>query len=572
MNRRRFLTLAAVTGGSTLLAPAFQAGAAPRSTSLFQHGVASGDPLPDGIILWTRVTPSPEATPGSGLGEPTCVHWEIATDATFSRLIRTGTVLSSPGSDHTLHVDVRGLRPFTEYHYRFRVGSVLSPMGRFRTAPAEGAANTSLRFGVVSCANLEGGFFSAYRHLASHDDLDFILHLGDYIYEYEVGGYGDAQSLGRQHEPAHEMVTLEDYRRRHAQYKLDPDLQGLHSRAAFILTWDDHEVTDEAWREGAKNHQPDEGDYLVRRQSAYQAYFEWMPVRRPDPGEPHRLYRQFRFGTLVDLRMLDLRQYRDEQVATTDGAGNDDPQRTLLGQAQRTWLAEGLANSGATWKLVGNPVQIMPFKTPALPADASRALSALLGGPLTAEGGPPYNSDAWDGYAAERQWLLGQVATRGVRNVVFLTGDIHSSWAADLPLDAGAYPLSASVATELVCPSLTSDNLDELLQVPARTSSVAVEEAIRATNRHIRMVELDSHGFCIADVTPGALQVDWYFLSNRRDPMATAHFAQAYRVKAGVPQVQPVPTGVGPRPQAVQPAPPPLEDALAAELSTMEVP
>jgi alkaline phosphatase D len=477
------------------------------------------------------------------------VQWELAADAAFSRLIRTGSARTSPESDHTVHVDVRGLQPLTEYHYRFRVSGVESPAGRFRTAPAADAAIASLRFGVVSCANYEGGFFSAYRHLASRDDLDFILHLGDYIYEYEVGGYGDAQPLGRQHEPVHEMVTLEDYRRRHAQYKRDPDLQSLHLKAAFITTWDDHETADDAWRAGATNHQPEEGDYFARRQSAYQAYFEWMPVRRPEPNDPHRLYRQFRFGTLADLSMLDLRQYRDQQVSSTDGAGLDDPHRTLLGEAQRTWLAEGLAGSGALWKLVGNPVQIMPFKTPALPAELAHGLNRLLGRPLAAEGGPPYNPDSWDGYTAERQWMLGQVATRGIRNVVFLTGDIHSSWAADLPLDAGTYPLSPSVATELVCPSLTSDNLDEILGVPARTSSVAVEEAIRATNRHIRMVELDSHGFCIADITRGALQVDWYFLSNRRDPMATAHFRCAYRVLAGVPLVQPVSTPIGPRSQ-----------------------
>ena len=248
---------------------------------VFQHGVASGDPRPRRVVLWTRVTPTRHATPGSGVGHAVDVRWEIALDERFRKVVRRGTERTSAARDHTVKVDATRLTPDTWYYFRFRVGHHVSPVGRTWTAPRASATPDNLRLGVVSCANLQAGFFSAYRHLAERDDLHAILHLGDYLYEYGPGeyGYGQQNLDVRAHEPAHEMVTLADYRQRHGQYKQDPDLQALHARYPFIVTWDDHEVTNDQWSGGAENHQAAEGDYAARRVQAHRAYDEWLPVR-----------------------------------------------------------------------------------------------------------------------------------------------------------------------------------------------------------------------------------------------------------------------------------------------------
>jgi alkaline phosphatase D len=359
IDRRRFIhltakTSVAVAAGIGVLSASDAAQAQSPGTG-FLHGVASGDPLPDRVIIWTRLTPVAAATPGSGVGPDSLVRWQVSRDRSFGNVDASGEVIAQAASDHTVKVDVAGLLPATSYFYRFEFDGTFAPLGQTRTAPAAASAIASLRFGVVSCSNFEGGFFSAYRHLARRTDLDFVLHLGDYIYEYETGRYGPGPAIGRVHDPLTEMISLEDYRRRHACYKRDPDLQALHARYAFIATWDDHEVTNDAWREGAENHQKDEGDYLKRRARAYQAYFEWMPIRLPDPvGAPTRIYRRFEFGNLADLSMLDLRQYRDVQapsgVAPSDllpppAREIDDPDRTMTGDAQLDWIKSNLTAS-----------------------------------------------------------------------------------------------------------------------------------------------------------------------------------------------------------------------------------
>lgn len=531
---------AAVTAGSALTGPAFSSALAVEPDGRFQYGVASGDPLPDGVVLWTRVTPSPDATPGSGKGAATSVQWFVR--EVGGRVVKRGQVRTSPTSDHTVKVDVRGLAPATTYQYGFLSGGQASPVGTTRTAPATDAANALLRFGMVSCSNYTGGFFSAYRHLAARDDLDFVLHLGDYLYEYGNDGdrYGPASLVGvRDHDPATEMVTLEDYRRRHALYKADPDLALLHQRYAFVTTWDDHEVANDTWREGAQNHQPEtEGEYVPRRNRAYQVYDEWMPVRLPEArtAEETRIYRRLRFGALADLTMLDLRQYRDEQTGPEDGATIDDPDRTMMGAEQQAFFEQGVAAAGSpAWRLVGNSVQIMQVKAPPLPAATAAALAALQGGPQPASlpaGGFALLVDPWDGYTANRQQVL-EVCAAGAGDPVFLTGDIHSTWAADLPLDPGTYtgspsPVSTSAGIEFVCPSVTSDNLDEITGSPPRTSSIAVEEAIKDANRHIKEVEFDSHGFSVVDVTAERIQFDTFFISDREDPAATAAFYRGF--------------------------------------------
>ena len=560
LHRRGFLkgaggVAAAGALGTTLTGPAFSSAAAAAPVDpRFRHGVASGDPLPTGVVLWTRLTPTPDATPGSGKGAATRVRWVVATDAALRQLVRSGTVVTSPTTDHTVKVDVRGLKPDTAYFYGFTAGSSRSPVGRTRTAPAVQARTARLRFGMVSCSNWTGGYFSAYRHLAARDDLDFVVHLGDYLYEYgnTTGRYGPSSLTGtRDHDPATEMLLLSDYRRRHAQYKTDPDLQELHRRYAFITTWDDHEVANDTWRDGAENHTDStEGDYTARRNRAYQAYAEWMPIRLPhgSTAAETRIYRRLRFGTLADLTMLDLRQYRDQQAPATDGRTIDDPKRTMTGPAQQAFLESGLTASGSpTWRLFGNSVQLMPVKSPPLPMALATALATLQGGPAPAslpQSGFALIVDPWDGYTANRKRVLDVALTKGVGDAVFLTGDIHSTWAADLPLDPGTYTgsptaASPSAAVEFVCPSITSDNLNEITGTPARTSSVAVEDGIKAQNRHIKEVEFDSHGYSVVEVTPQRVQFDTYFISDREDPAATQRFFRAFQSAKGSRTVTP---------------------------------
>ncbi|MGH3880355.1 MAG: alkaline phosphatase D family protein [Actinophytocola sp.] len=491
---------------------------------VFTHGVASGDPLPDAVLLWTRVTPTPESTPGSGQGPTVEVTWEIATDAAFANIVGSGTVTTGPDRDHTVKADATGLAPATAYHYRFRLADAVSAVGATRTAPAADAAISRLRFGVVSCSNLPQGHFAAYRYLAERGDLDAVLHLGDYVYEGGGGGV-------RPHVPAHEILTLADYRQRHAQYKTDENLQRLHAVVPVIATWDDHEVANDAWSDGAENHQPDtEGDYAARKAAGHQAYFEWMPVR----SEADRIYRRLRFGLLAELNMLDLRSYRSEQADPFDG-DVDDPNRTITGPEQLAWLQDGLVGSGAQWKLVGNSVMVAPVLVPPLPSDLLGPLLELLG--LPRDGGV-VNPDQWDGYAADRRKLLNTLVDNGIRDTVFLTGDIHSSWACDVPRDAGTYPLSPSVAVEFVATSVTSDNIDDIAGVPPRTIGPVIEGALTALNRHIKWVEVDSHGACVLDVTPAAAQMDWFFLANKEDAASALSHARSYRVRAGTQKVQ----------------------------------
>ncbi|NBM16276.1 alkaline phosphatase D family protein, partial [Streptomyces sp. GC420] len=252
--RRTVVKAAAATAVAAPVLAGAPAAVAAAEAPAFLHGVASGDPLPDGILLWTRVTPTAEAVPGSGLGPDTEVVWELASDKAFSDVVARGSVTARASSDHTVKAEVRGLRPATVYHFRFTAGGVVSPAGRTRTTPAADASAANVRFGVVSCANWEAGYFSAYRHLAARADLDAVLHLGDYIYEYATGGYPDAEYTVRQHEPKHEITTLADYRIRHATYKTDADLRTLHATHPVIAMWDDHEMANDAWSGGAENH------------------------------------------------------------------------------------------------------------------------------------------------------------------------------------------------------------------------------------------------------------------------------------------------------------------------------
>ncbi|MGW0915112.1 alkaline phosphatase D family protein [Streptomyces sp. NPDC002784] len=498
----------------------------------FLHGVASGDPLPDGVLLWTRVTPTPEAIPGSGLGPDTEVSWTVATDKAFTQIVAKGSTTATAASDHTVKADIRGLSPATDYWFRFSAGGIDSPPARTRTAPAADAAVPNLRFGVVSCANWEAGHFSAYRHLAARGDLDAWLHLGDYIYEYGTGEYGTRDTVVRPHAPAHEILTLADYRTRHGRYKTDPDLQALHAAAPCVAIWDDHEIANDAWSGGAENHtEGAEGSYAARRDAAKQAYFEWMPVR---PAIAGTTYRRLRFGKLADLSLLDLRSFRSQQAALGNGSV-DDPERTLTGRAQLDWLKAGLKSSDTTWRLVGNSVMVAPFAIGSLSAELLKPLAELLGLPKE---GLALNTDQWDGYTDDRRELLAHLRSNAIRNTVFLTGDIHMAWANDVPVNAGTYPLSASAATEFVVTSVTSDNLDDIVKVPEGSVSALAAPLIRAANRHVHWVDTDRHGFGVLDITAARAQMDYYVLSDRTKADATASWARSYRTRSGTQKVE----------------------------------
>ncbi|MFF0697513.1 alkaline phosphatase D family protein [Streptomyces tendae] len=530
---RRTVVKAAAAGAvlAAPLAAALPAGAADAAPA-FLHGVASGDPLPDGVLLWTRVTPVPEAIPGSGTGPDTEVSWVVATDRALTNVVAKGSVTATAASDHTVKADVRGLAPATDYWFRFSAGPTDSPVARTRTAPAHDAAVTGLRFGVVSCANWEAGYFSSYRHLAARGDLDAWLHLGDYIYEYGTGEYGTRDTVVRPHSPAHEILTLADYRIRHGRYKTDPDLQALHATAPVVAIWDDHEIANDTWSGGAENHtEGAEGSWAQRQSAAKRAYFEWMPVR---PAIAGTTYRRLRFGKLVDLSLLDLRSFRSQQVALGNGEV-DDPERTLTGRAQLNWLKSNLASSDATWRLVGNPVMISPFAVGSLPASLLRPLAELLGLPKE---GIALNTDQWDGYTDDRRELLAHLRAHAIRNTVFLTGDIHMAWANDVPYNAGTYPLSASAATEFVVTSVTSDNLDDIVKVHEGTVSAIAAPVIRAANRHVHWVDTDRHGYGVLDITADRAQMDYYVVSDRTDAAAASAWARSYRTRSGTQRVE----------------------------------
>ncbi|MDP3713102.1 MAG: alkaline phosphatase D family protein, partial [Mycobacteriales bacterium] len=522
-------------------------------TGPFRHGVASGDPLGTAVVIWTRVTPTATATPGSGKGPATPVQWEVAADKAFRRIVKRGTVVTTTTRDHTVNVDVTGLRPYTQYWYRFRALGVTSPVGHTQTAGDDGAIH-ALRIGLVSCSNYTGGYFSAYRYLAQRKDLDVVLHLGDYLYEYgnTTDRYGPDTLIGkRDHVPAVEMTTLQHYRQRHAHYRTDVDLQAAHAAHAWIVIFDDHEVTNDTYDTGAENHQDGEGDFAVRRSVAYRAYVEWMPIRRPDQRVPHkgeRFWRRFSFGPLADLSVIETRQNRSEPVAGAAGGllgfnspEINDPERVFMEPEQMAWLTSGIGDGSRRWHLIGNQTV---FTRVAAGRD-------LPGRDLLLEAGIPvqgavFNTDQWDGYGNDQLEVLQAMAASPTDTVV-LTGDIHSSWANDVPLDSGTYVpgVNGSVAVEFVVPSVTSDGFGEILG--GAEPATAATTALQATNPHIRYLDGIGHGYAVLDVTPDAVQTDFFHISDREDPAATQQLAASWRSERGTKSVVEAGAPIGPR-------------------------
>nr|WP_240393936.1 alkaline phosphatase D family protein [Corynebacterium lactis] len=503
---------------------------------VFQHGVASGDPLPDSVIIWTRVSSHPGDTAGSNQGRPVGVKWDVATDEGFGSIVASGSLRTDPASDNTVKVDVKGLSADSYYFYRFTVtdgdhAGEISPIGHTRTAPPVNSAPEHLGIALTSCANWESGYFSAYRDMATNDKIDVIMCVGDYIYEYERGGYSGKGPV-RDHLPAHETVTLADYRLRYATYHTDPDLQEAHRKKPWIVTWDDHEVANDTYRDGAENHDPaKEGDFAARREAAIQAYLEWLPVRAVKFSEGGHLYRNFRYGDLADITMLDLRTYRDKAPEFKNLRAVDDDSRTMLGSEQFQFLRDQWASSSAKWRLVGNSVMFTPVLIPPMDPEATRAVTELLGMP---QDGLPYNADQWDGYAAERRRLMKIMEDEGYDNVVFLTGDIHSSWACNVPRVPGRYPNDGIAAMEIVCSSVSASNIDDIVLMPQDNPiSLTATAAIQGANRYVQYLEFDRHGYAAVYVGRDDITAEYRLVEVKEIPDQELYTRAVYRGERG---------------------------------------
>jgi alkaline phosphatase D len=518
--RRDFLATTAVAIGSTSLAGIDRVFARQGSEAVFRHGVASGDPLRDRVVLWTRVTPGAP-------GEVVDVGWMLARDARMSRVFASGSVRTAAALDYTVKLDAVTLEPGTTYYYRFSARGARSPIGRARTLPARPTPRA--RLAIVSCANFPFGYFNVYARVAARRDLDAVLHLGDYLYEYENGRYGgrnegDGRPFDRVPFPNKETVTLADYRARYGQYREDPDLQAAHRQHPFIPVWDDHEFANNAWREGAENHDASEGSWADRKAAAMRAWREWMPVRdsqRPD----YRLYRQFAFGDLADLLMLDTRiEGRDIQVPRTDVAALERASRHLLGPTQEDWLLENLRDStaaGKPWQILGQQVMFAP--------QMPRGTAAS-------------HTDSWDGYRAARDRVFNAAAAAKSRHLVVLTGDVHSSWAYDLvrdPFQRKTYDAatgSGAIGTEIVTPSVTSPSGVRPDQLPA----------IKAARPHLRYVSTGQYGYVTLDVTRERIQADWWFVPTIVERSASEQFGTGMVSEADRPHLVEVSTPAPP--------------------------
>ncbi len=476
----------------------------------FTLGVASGEPRPDGVVLWTRLAPEPLT--GGGMPDRTFpVRWEVAHDERFRRIVRRGEADARTRLAHSVHVELEGLEPGREYFYRFRAGGETSAVGRTKTAPRRNVR--ALRFAFASCQQYEHGYYTAYGHLA-REELDLVVHLGDYIYEYGPHEYV-APGGNVRHHSGPEIVTLEDYRNRHAQYRTDTDLQAAHSAFPWLVTFDDHEVENNWADEVPENDQPRE-PFLFRRAAAFQAYYEHMPLRRS--ARPHgvdiRMYRRAAFGDLATFNLLDTRQYRSDQAC---GDGTDigcderlDPARTITGSEQERWLLKGLGSSRATWNVLAQ--QVFMAQRDFEPGPAQR-----------------FSMDAWDGYAASRDRLLSFIATRRVANPIVLTGDVHNNWAADLKANFDN-PDSRALGAEFVGTSITSGG--------DGSDTTASGDTTLAQNPHIKFFN-GQRGYVRCHLDREAWKSDYRIVPFVRRPGAPVATRASFVVEAGSPGLQP---------------------------------
>lgn len=458
----------------------------------FYHGVASGDPLTDRIIIWTRVTPD------AGFTGNISVHWRMATDTGMTHIVKSGTFTTSDEIDYTVKVDVTGLKQNTYYYYDFESNGKYSIRGRTHTMPASGTVTQ--RFATASCANWEDGYYNAYGRIAARNDISAVLFLGDYIYEYKTGAYS-SNIAGRKNDPPNECLSLQDYRRRYAQYHSDTNLIRCHQQYPWMIIWDDHEFADDAWIGGANNHTTStEGSWSDRKANAMQAWNEWLPVRLPDPNNKARIYRKLSIGNLINFYFLDARIIgRDKQLSFYDPNFND-TSRHIIGNEQMNWMLNDMQQSTASWNFVCQQDMVAPCEAFDIPV----------------------NTDAWDGYPAERNRFIYGLKDRDINNCVVLTGDFHTSWGTDIPR-ANYDPLfqTNSAGVEFVGPSVTSQNF--ALPVP--------ETLIKIFNPHVQFVDVSRHGYMIFNVTSKRVTGEWWYVKTVTQPSNEESFAAAYFVQ-----------------------------------------
>lgn len=515
--RRRFLTVsgaAAAVALTTVLPNPDLASGGPLREYPFRLGIASGDPLPDGVVIWTRLVTDPLAPLGGMEYRKFPVEWQVAADDRFSHVVREGTATALPELAHAVHVDVRGLESGREYFYRFKAGPELSPIGRTKTAPASSASPAAFAFAFASCQAWWEGYYAAYNDLAAQD-LDLIVHLGDYIYEYGIPADGGVRGVSVPSRFQTETISLDQYRDRYALYKSDPDLQEAHRLFPWIVTLDDHEVENN-WADDISENNDPRDEFLVRRANAFRAYWEHMPLRAPQKptGPDMQLYRRLAFGDLAEISVLDTRQYRSDQAAG-DGQdppnpGSQDPSRTMLGDEQERWLLEGLGRSSARWNVLAQQVTLAQLD-------------------VKAGDGQIVPMDTWDGYTAARDRLFAGLRERGVENVVALTGDLHRSVAADLKLDFND-PASATVGAELTGTSVTSgrDGIDH-----DQTGLTLLAE-----NPHIKYHNFQ-RGYVRCSLTRDEWRADYRVLPYVTQPGATAFTRASLVIENGEPGLKP---------------------------------
>jgi alkaline phosphatase D len=553
--RRGFLRQMASTAlvGATGLGAAScssTAGRVEQGAVAFQHGVASGDPLGDRVILWTRVTPHK-------LDEhrEIDVTWQIAADAAMTQTVGGGRVVTGADQDFTVKVDATGLLPGHVYFYRFTSGGAVSPVGRTKTLPKHDVKQ--VRLAVFCCANYPAGYFNVYADAAKQDDVDAALHIGDYIYEYESTGYacGKAVSLGRVSEPRNLLIVLDDYRRRYAQYRGDADLQALHAAMPWIVVWDDHEFADDAWRDGSVDHRNSKnGPFSLRKAAAIQAYHEWMPIRAPEPDNPERIYRSFDFGKLVSLHMLDTRMIgRDQQLMLASYYDEDEdfdadkfkrdiasPARQMMGREQIAWLERQVAASQARWQVLGQQVLMarMEYPMPVLMDEISCADYAALKDRAScaphsittkekdclAQPTLPCYLDSWDGYQNDRE-LVFSIMRRHRKNMVVLAGDSHNAWASDLRDKDGR-----QVGVEFAASSVSSPGLE--CSYPKRHPD-AVARMMEQMIETVYYAQTSKRGYLIITATDQEVRSDWRFVDTVFHHEFTAETGRSLRTLAG---------------------------------------
>ncbi len=505
MKRRDFLITTLLSSGLIISDPLnTQAASIPDfPNSPFTLGVASGDPLSDRVIIWTRLAPDPLQRGGMPNIEIP-VQWKMAKDPKMSEIVRQGTVMATPELGHSVHVDVTQLEANQVYWYQFQVGDYESAIARTKTLPNPNTSVDKVKFAFASCQDWQNGYYVAHKHLAK-EDLDFVVFLGDYIYERSGG-----QNAVRQHQ-GKDCLTIEDYRNRYAQYKSDPNLQASHHRFPWIMTWDDHEVDNNYANLSPEDNQTLEA-FQARRKAAYQAYYEHTPIRVAfQPGEDITLYRSFDLGNLGKLMVLDTRQYRSDQPCG-DRAKPRCPEAesettTLLGTEQEQWLQSQLSNSSASWNIIAQQIMMAQYDFDPRPQQEI------------------FNMDQWDGYLASRRRLLNFLYNNKISNPVVISGDLHSSWVNDLKLDFDD-PTSPTVATEFVGTAISS-------QFPQQY--IGPIKLARIANRHVKFFEGTKHGYVRCTVTPDYFKSDYQVVSSVSDPDASLNTLQSFIVKNGQP-------------------------------------